>query len=467
MTTSLQERRLSPRSATASRPALLMLSVCLGGMMVGLDGSAITIAAPAIARSTHASLGDLTLIANVYLVMLGACIIPAGRLADRMGRRTAFIVAAVGFAACSAGISLSTTVAELVLLRAGQGLFAALLQPSALALLSVGVAPERLSAMLGVWGGVNALTIGLGPVFAGFVVQGLGWPAVFLVNVPVAVLAIGLVRIAVSESRAVGKSGGVRELLSGSALRTAAVLVALSSFVVFALLFALTLYLQNVHRLSPSTTGAWLLAPTLAVVVGALAGAAMTERVGPRRPVVLGMVLVAAGLVGLSRLGVASDYIALALPALLVGLGTGVWVIPATTAIVADPHSDEDSAGGARDAAGTASAIQQAAAQIGGVVGVAVTSAALSIIISGQLGPRLRTAGVPGPLSGAVLRSKGLVAEGRAPRVPGGSDHVHALVASAAHLTFASGMRAAFLLAAALVVLGLPLAARWRPRSES
>lgn len=436
-----------------------MVAVCLGGMMVGLDGSAITIAAPAIARSTHASLGDLTLIANVYLVMMAICILPAGRVADRLGRRAAFIVAALGFAACSVGISVSTSVPELVVLRAGQGLFAALLQPSALALLSVGVVPERLSAMLGVWGGVNALTIGLGPVFAGFVVQGLGWPAVFLVNVPVAALAIALVRPAVAESRAGGPSSGVRELLGGPALRIAAGLVALSSFVVFALLFALTLYLQNVHRLSPSTAGAWLLAPTLAVVFGALAGGGMTDRVGPRRPVVLGMVLVALGLVGLARLSVDSSYLALALPALLVGLGTGVWVIPATTTIV--------SGDGREDAAGTASAIQQAASQIGGVIGVAVTSAVLSIVVSAQLGSRLRSAQVPGHVTSAVLRSKGLVAEGRAPRVGGASDHVHALIAGAAHLTFASGMRTAFLVAAALVVLALPLALCWRPRSES
>jgi MFS family permease len=455
-TAELTTARERPRAA-AARPGVLLVAVCLGGMMVGLDGSAITIAAPSIARSVHASLGDLTVIANVYLVMLAVCILPAGRLADRVGRRAGFIAGAAGFAACSVGISLSTSVAELVVLRAGQGMFAALLQPTALALLSTGVARDRLSAMLGVWGGVNALTIGLGPVFAGFVVQGLGWPVVFLVNLPVAVVAIALVRIAIGESRVSGRAEGVRAVLGRRGLRAAAALVALSSFAVFALLFALTLYLQNVHGLSPSTAGAWLLAPTLAVVVGALAGGALTERVGPRRPVVAGMVVVAAGLVGLSRLSVDSGYWALALPALLVGLGIGVWVIPATTTIVSDPDDGEHG-----EAAGTASAIQQAAAQVGGVLGVAVTSAALSIYISGRLGPLLRAAHVPGHAAAMMLHSQGVVEEGRTPALGATPDHVHALAADAGHLAFAGGMRAAFLVSAALVALGLPLALRWR-----
>jgi MFS family permease len=93
--------RILERRSPAVRPGLLVIAVCLGGAMVGLDGSAITIAAPSIARSTHASLGDLTVIANVYLVMLAVCILPAGRLADRLGRRAGFIVGALGFAACS------------------------------------------------------------------------------------------------------------------------------------------------------------------------------------------------------------------------------------------------------------------------------------------------------------------------------------------------------------------------------
>jgi MFS family permease len=417
-------------------------------MVVGLDGTAITIAAPSIARSTEASLADLTLIANVYLVMLAACILPAGRLADRVGRRAIFVVGALGFGACSVGISLSTTVAELAVFRAGQGLSAALLQPTALALLSTAFAKERLGQVLGVWGAVNALAIGLGPVFAGFVVVGFGWQAVFLVNVPVAVLAVILVRLAVEESRARHSVRPLRKLLGQRAIRVAAALVAMSSFAVFGLLFLLTLYLQNVHGLTPSAAGAWLLAPTVAVVIGAPIGGLLSERVGPRWPVVIGMLAVALGLVGLDRVSAQSGYWTIAAPAILFGLGTGAWVIAATSTIVGD---------GAGDLAGMASAVQQAASQIGGVLGVAAIAAVVSIRVGDALGARLHGAGVSRWISDAVLRSRDLVAEGRAPVPRGASEQIGQAVRRASHLAFTGGMQTAFLVSAGLILLASPL----------
>jgi S-formylglutathione hydrolase FrmB/predicted MFS family arabinose efflux permease len=433
---------------SAARPRLLLAGVCLGGMVVGLDGTAITIAAPSIARSTAASLADLTLIANVYLVMLAVCILPAGRLADRVGRRAIFVVGALGFGACSLGISVSTTVGELAAFRAGQGVFAALLQPTALALLSTAFARERLGSVLGIWGAVNALAIGLGPVFAGFVVAGFGWPAVFLVNVPVALLAVILVRVAAQESRARPSTRPLRTLLGQRAIRVATALVAMSSFAVFGLLFLLTLYLQNVHGLTPSAAGAWLLAPTMAVVIGAPVGGLLAERIGPRWPVVIGMLAVVVGLVGLDRVSAESGYWAVAAPAILFGLGTGAWVIAATSTIVGD---------GAGDLAGMASAVQQAASQLGGVLGVAVIAIVVSIRVGDALGARLHDAGVSRLISDAVLRSRDLVAEGRAPVPHGASGHLRQAVRAASHLAFTAGMHTAFLASAALIMLAAPL----------
>jgi MFS family permease len=435
-------------SIAAGSQWLTLVAVCLGAMMVALDGTAVTIAAPRIAVSTNATLGDLALIANVYLVVLAVFILPAGRLADRVGRRSTFIVGTLGFGLCSLGISLSHGVAELVAFRAGQGLFGALLQPAALALLSMAFPRERLGAVLGIWGAVNALAIGLGPVFAGFVVQGFGWPAVFLVNVPIAVLAVVLVRVAASESRARPSARPLRNVLGKRSVRCGAVLVAMSSLAVFGLLFLLTLYLQNVHGLRPSVAGAWLLAPTMAVVVGAPIGGLLAERIGPRWPVVVGMLAVAAGLVGLAQVAVDAGYWDVAAPALVIGLGTGAWVIAATSTIVGDSPEN---------LAGTASAVQQAASQIGGVLGIAVFGAVMSIRVSDGLEARLRDAGVSAPVSAAVMHSRDLVAEGRAPRPPGASPRVADAVRTASHLSFTEGMQTAFLLAAALIVLAAPL----------
>jgi predicted MFS family arabinose efflux permease len=323
-----------------------------------------------------------------------------------------------------------------------------LLQPTALALLTTAFPRERMGAVLGIWGAVNALAIGLGPVFAGFVVQGFGWPAVFLVNVPVAVLAVALVRVAVGESRARPSPRPLRTLLGQRATRVGAVLVAMSSFAVFGLLFLLTLYLQNVHGLTPSAAGAWLLAPTMAVVIGALVGGLLTERIGPRWPVVIGMVAVAIGLVGLAQVSVGSGYWGVASPAMLLGLGTGAWVIAATSTIVDD---------NAADLAGTASAVQQAASQIGGVLGVAVIGVVVSIRVGDVLGARLREAGVSRPVAAAVARARDLVAEGRAPVPRGTSEQLGEAVRTASHLAFTTGMQTAFLLSAALIALAAPL----------
>jgi MFS family permease len=443
-------------SAGAARPWLALAAVCLGGIIVALDGSAVTVAAPRIARSVHASLGDLELIANVYLVVLAVGILPAGRLADRVGRRATFIAGALGFGACSLAISLSHSVGELVVFRAGQGLFGALLQPAALALLSVSFPRERIGAVLGIWGAANALAIGVGPVIAGLIVQGLGWPAVFLVNLPVAAVAVVLILSAVSESRGGAGARPLRAVLAERPVRCAAVLVAMSSLAVFGLLFLLTLFLQNVHGLAPSATGAWLLAPTLAVVVGALAGGALVERIGPRAPVLGGMLAVAAGLVGLAQVPVDAAFWQVAAPAVVIGFGTGAWVIAATQTIVT---------GSAEDLVGTASALQQGSSQMGGVLGIVIFGAVMSIRVGAALPPRLREAGVPRALAGAVARGRGLVVEGRVP-LPGGHgpalDHA---VRTASHLAFTAGMDTAFLLCAALVLLASPLGFLLGPRS--
>jgi MFS family permease len=339
-------------------------------------------------------------------------------------------------------------VTALIVFRAGQGLFGALLQPAALALLTTAFPRRRLGLVLGVWGGVNALAIGLGPVVAGFVVQGLGWPAVFLLNVPIALLATALILAVMGESRAGRSPRPLRQVLAPRSVRCAAVLVAMSSFAVFGVLFLLTLFLQNVRGLTPSTAGAWLLAPTLTVVVGALVGGVLSERVGPARPVVLGMLAVAGGLVTLAQVPVDASFWQVGLPAMLIGLGTGVWVIAAMQTIIIESGEE---------LAGTASAVQQSASQIGGVLGLLVLGAVVSVGVSARLATGLREAGASRAVAAAVQHSRGLVLEGRAPVLRRATPHVAHLVASVSHGAFTGGMHTAFLLLAALIVLAAPL----------
>jgi MFS family permease len=455
-----------PEGTTAGgyrgKPGLTLVAAVLGGAMVGLDGTATTIAAPYISASVGATLAQLELIANAYLVALALGLLPAGRLADRIGRRRTFVIGVAVFALASLGIALSGNVMALVAFRVVQGFAGALLQPAALALVRNAFPPGRLGLPLGIWGGANALAIGLGPVLAGTIVQGFEWPAVFLLNVPVAALTIGLTWYAVAESRGprAGVPGAVRGLLADRAVCLGAVLVAVSSFGVFALLFLLTLYLQNVQGLRPIAAGAWMLPPTCVVVLSAPIGGMLAQRFGPRWPVCAGLVLVAAGLFSLSLLTPRSGFTDLLYPGLLVGFGTGLCVVAATEAIM----------GAAPDeSTGMASALQQVASQAGGVLGIVAVGATLSWQVQQALPVRIAQAGLPRTAGRILLDGADRVAQGT---VPPGLDPATANPAlahaarAAAQLGFTDAMGAALLIAAGVSLLGA-LLAPWLPRTAA
>jgi MFS family permease len=440
------------------RPWLTLVAGVLGGAMVGLDGTAVTIAAPYISASAGATLGQLELIANAYLVALAIGLLPAGRLADRIGRRKTFVLGVLGFGLASLGIALSSGVWALVLFRVLQGFAGALLQPAALALVRNAFPAEKLGLPLGIWGGANALAIGLGPVIAGVIVGSWKWQAVFLLNVPVALITIALAFFAVTESKGPrhGVPGALRKLLANRAVSLGSAMVAISSFGVFALLFLLTLFLQNVKGLGPIEAGAWMLAPTCVVVLSAPIGGLLAQRFGPRWPVVAGLVSVAAGLTGLTQLDAASGFGDLVYPAALVGFGTGLCVIAATEAIMgATPD----------ESTGSASALQQVASQLGGVLGIVTVGAAMSWQVSQTLPSWIAQAELPKPVGDAVLGgadavAQGTVPDGFDPATVGGS--VAGAVRAVSHLSFVSGMGTALLVSAGVTLLGAVLAL-WLP----
>ncbi|WP_243859874.1 MFS transporter [Amycolatopsis arida] len=425
------------------------MAAVLGGAMVGLDGTATTIAAPYISASVGATLGELELIANAYLVALAVGLLPAGRLADRIGRRATFVAGVVGFGLASLGIALSGGVWALVLFRVLQGFAGALLQPAALALLRNAFPTDRLGLPLGIWGGANALAIGLGPVIAGVVVQGWGWPAVFLLNLPVAAAVVALTCYAAVESRGERRPvpGAVRALVGRRAVHLGSALVGVSSFGVFGLLFLLTLYLQNVRGLAPVQAGAWMLTPTCVVVLSAPLGGLLAQRFGPRWPVAAGLLLVAGGLATLAGLDPRSTFGDLLLPGALVGFGTGMCAIAATEAILgATPEGDT----------GTASAVQQIASQLGGVLGIATVGAVMAWQVGQTLPTRVAQAGLPGPIGTAVLADQDAVAQGT---VPAGFDGlgesaVAGAVRAVSQWGFTDAMGAALLVAAAVTAVG-------------
>ncbi|WP_020494996.1 MFS transporter [Sciscionella marina] len=406
------------------RPWLALAATVVGAIMVGLDGTAVTIAAPYVARDVHATLPELEFIANAYLIALAVGLLPAGRVADRIGRRTTFMIGVLGFGFSSVGIAFSGSVTALIVFRAIQGLAGALLQPAALALLRTAFDGKRLPLALGVWSGVNALAIGLGPVLAGVIVEYLDWPAIFLINLPIGIIAAVSALFAVQESHARDATvfSSLRTLLTHRTVLVTGAVIALSSFGIFGLLFMLTLYLQNVLGLSPIVAGLWILGPTATVVFSALIGGALGERFGPRWPMSAGLLFVGCGIFGVAGAGQPAGYWQLVLPALGVGIGTGLCVVPATNALLA--------AAGER-LTGIASAVQQAGSQFGGLLGIALLGTVLSSTVAGA---------VPAGTTGVDDIAQGMVP--------------HGVSADVAHTAFTSGMNIALIAAAGITVLG-------------
>ncbi len=309
-------------SRLQSNPWLTLVSVALGVVMVGLDGTVVSIANPFIARDLGASLESLQWVTNAYLLALAVLLIVGGKLGDRLGRKKVFLTGIGGFALTSLMVGLSGSIGQVILWRALQGVFGALLMPNTLALLRSVFPAEKLNAAIGIWGASSAISLAAGPIVGGLLVENVSWESVFYLNVPVGVIALVVGFAVVRESRddrpnqrfdplgvlllagslfalvfgvvkaqtwgwsstnTIGFLGGaavllalfvvvelrIREpLLALSLFRSPSVsigtiLVLVNFFAMFGVLFFITLYLQNVHGSSAVGTGVRLLPLTV------------------------------------------------------------------------------------------------------------------------------------------------------------------------------------------------------------
>jgi EmrB/QacA subfamily drug resistance transporter len=403
-------------------PGWTLALASLGSFMVVLDALVVATALSTLRRDLGASIEDLAWTVDAYTTSFAVLLMAGAALGDRYGRRRVYAAGLGVFVAASAGCALAPTVGWLIAARTVQGAGAALVMPVGLAMISAAFAPAARGKAFGIFSGVTALGAVVGPVLGGAVTQGLGWPAIFWINVPLGLVAIpvvlrrtvetrgparaldvrglalggtgvlalvwGLVRSSDASGVEVGAtlSGGLALLLAFVALqrRTAAPVLPLrlfssraftsgvaatfllnASFIgtlfLTAQLFQVALGQDALHAglsLLP-----WGIVP---FAVGPWSGA-LAARFEPRTLIVTGLSMQAAGLAWLAAAATAGTaYVGLALPMSVVGAGFALAITVLTTSVMGSV--------GVADA-GTASGVVSTARQLGGAAGVAVAAA--------------------------------------------------------------------------------------------
>jgi EmrB/QacA subfamily drug resistance transporter len=402
----------------------VLAATILGSSMVFLDGTAVNVALPVFQRDLHADLAAVQWIVEAYQLFVSALVLVGGSLGDHYGRRKVFAIGVAAFAAASIWCGLAPNTTQMIVARSVQGMAGALLVPSSLAIINASFGSERGRA-IGTWSSLTSLTLALGPVVGGWVVERLSWRWVFFLNAPLAAVVLLLVILCVPESHdktagrldpigtvlvtlalggivygliesrvAIGVAGGVLLLvfvvfearvksplvplsLFRSKLFSAVNGLTLLLYAAFGgVLFFLPFNLIHVQHYTPTETGAANL-PMVAMMflLSPISGRLM-DRVGPRLPLIIGPFLAACGLALLARPGIGGSYWTTWFPAvMLMGLGMSITVAPLTTAVMS----------AAGEKSGVASGISNAVARTASLMAVAVLGLVFSFSYARQL----------------------------------------------------------------------------------
>ena len=186
----------------AARTGTWILVATIAGSSMGfIDSTVVNVALPALQASFHATVVDVQWVVESYGLMLAALILVGGSLGDIFGRRLMFLLGVAMFALASAGCGFAASIEQLIAARTIQGIGAALLVPGSLAIISVSFDEKSRGQAIGTWSGFTAMTTALGPVFGGWLIERASWRWVFFINVPLAVVVIGISLWHIPESR--------------------------------------------------------------------------------------------------------------------------------------------------------------------------------------------------------------------------------------------------------------------------
>jgi EmrB/QacA subfamily drug resistance transporter len=425
--------------AEETRKWWTLAAVAFGLFMIMLDNTVVNVALPAIERDLHISISELEWIVTAYALVFAALLITGGKLADLLGRRKIFVAGLVVFTLSSLACGLAPNAGFLIGARAVQGVGAALMNPATLSIITATFPPRQRGTAIGIWAGVSALALAIGPLAGGLIVDNIGWNWIFFVNVPVGALGIVVSQFFIDESRDTSReqsvdipglltSGGGLFALSYALIEGnskgwtspeilslfAAAVVLLIGFVVlesrqrlpmldlslfripsfvganivallvslamFGVFFFVSLYVQNILGYSPTQAGAIFLPMTLLIILIAPIAGRASDRIGSRWLMGGGMSILGVSLLLYQRVGLHSTFWTL-LPAMVLGgIGMALTMSPMTSVAMGSVPVDK---------AGVGSGVLNSFRQVGGSLGIAVMGAILASYIHAAPGTEL------------------------------------------------------------------------------
>jgi EmrB/QacA subfamily drug resistance transporter len=428
----VRARVLAALTANENRKWWTLTAVAFGLFMIMLDNTVVNVALPSIERDLHVSISSLEWIVTAYALTFAALLITGGKLGDLFGRKRIFIVGIAIFTLSSLACGLAPNSGFLIGARAVQGVGAALMNPASLSIITATFPPRERGTAIGIWAGVSALALAIGPLVGGLIVDNINWNWIFFINVPVGVVGVAVSQFVIKESRdssheqsvdipglvlssaglfaltyaliegnkhgwaspeIVGLFAAAATLLvafvlvehfqrlpmldlslfkvgSFTGANLVAMLVSLGMFGVF---FFVSLYIQNILGWTPTQAGASFLPMTVLIILVAPLAGKMSDRIGSRWLMGAGMTLVSISLLLYQRVGLHSTFWTL-LPAMLLGgLGMAMTMSPMTAAAMGAVPVDK---------AGVGSGVLNSFRQLGGSLGIALMGAILASYVT-------------------------------------------------------------------------------------
>jgi EmrB/QacA subfamily drug resistance transporter len=404
--------------------------LCLSLLIIVMDNTILNVAIPSLITDLGASNSEIQWIIDSYVLVFAGLLLTAGSLSDRFGRKGALQFGIVLFGLGSAAAALSDSATQLIATRAFMGIGGALIMPATLSILmNVFRDPTERGRAIAVWAGFSGLGVAIGPMTGGFLLEHFSWHSVFWVNLPLGITALVLGAFFVPTSRdpnqgkldpvgallsIVGLAGVLFGIIEGPAdgwthgtvvagfvvggvalaafvyweLHTANPMLDMSVFrnarfsaasgtitlvffAMFGSLFLMTQYWQLVHGYTPLEAGVRLLPQAVTMMIVAPASARLVERLGTKRVVSSGLVLMMIGVGLLSFIAPETPYVVVISFLVVMSIGMGMTMAPATESVMGSLP---------REKAGVGSAINDTTRQVGGALGVAIIGSAVSSV---------------------------------------------------------------------------------------